>query len=124
MLQPGISPVELGTPVLSMLGLRAYVSKGNYFGVGCIATEQILDEEKLLNNKNPLNDNKPFMDYSVTVSSHKSEAGCTDSSCALENCNAYFCATIFGGVHNQLRVVFEILPKKSTTCRIHLNSLN
>ena len=86
---------------------------GNYFGVGCIATEQSLDEEKLLNNENPLNANKPFMNYSVTVSSHESQASCTEDSCALQDCNAYFCATIFGGVGNQLRVVFEILPKNS-----------
>ena len=86
---------------------------GNSFGVGCIATEQSLDEEKLLNNENPLNANKTCMNYSVTVSSQEAPAGCTEHSCALQDCNAYFCATIFGGVGNQLRVVFEILPKSS-----------
>ena len=86
---------------------------GNYFGVGCVATEQSLDEEKLLNNENTFNDNKPFMSYSVTVPNHESQAGCTENSCALEVCNPYFCATIFGGVDNQLRAVFEIVPKNS-----------
>ena len=94
-------------------GKRIKRKLGNYFGVGCIATEQSLDEEKLLNNENPLNDNKPFMNYSVTVSNSESQAGCTKNSCPLEDCNEYFCATIFGGIDNQLIVPFEIVPNRS-----------
>ena len=78
-----------------------------------IKRKQSLDEEKLLNNENPLNAHKPFMSYSVTVSNHESQAGCTESSCALEECNKYFCATSFGGIDNQLIVPFEIFPNRS-----------
>ena len=53
------------------------------------------------------------MNYSVTVSNIESQAGCTENSCALEECNEYFCATIFGGIDNQLIVPFEIVPNRS-----------